>query len=92
MCVDGNNTFCSKKDLQAHCTKKAHTTADLECGDGDKYCALDGQQEDYVWEDEDLTLEELEAQAAAPATAVEPPATTTDVPVVLVTAAGNSVS
>ena len=76
-----------------HCNKHGHTTTDLECGDGQKYCPLEGPQEEYVWEDEDLTLEELEAQAAAPATAVEPPATTTaSVPVVLVTATGNSFS
>ena len=69
------------------------TTADLECGDGEKYCPLDGPQEGYMWEDDGLTLEELEQQAAAPATAAEPPATTTaSVPVVVVTATGNSFS
>ena len=62
--------------------KHKHTTADLECGDGEKYCPLDGPQEGYMWEDDGLTVEELELPAT----------TTASVPVVLVTATGNTIS
>ena len=86
MCPPEAKSFCSKKDLQRHCTKAAHTSDNLKYTDDVVCCDLE-LGGDYKWKDEQLSLDMLAELAAAPAPAPEQAnAPQEPVPVVVVTA------
>ena len=86
MCPPESKSFCSKKDLLAHCSKQGHTSDAAKYTDDIVYCELE-LGGDFKWKDDDLSFEMLAELAAAPAPAPEQAnAPQEPVPVVVVTA------